>query len=142
MITGCALRHVTIRGNVTGGLEFLAAGLIQPASEWGALLAANERFYADVDWALDISEARFTSVSFVRSDIPARLIRRISFSLVDEPSRFSGRDGGVIVERRETLWSVTSSSIECVRAGRHLVICRVMLCSLREASLSRHRWNS
>ncbi len=76
MITGCALRHVTIRGNVTGGLEFLAAGLIQPASERGALLVANERFYADVDWALDISDARFTSVSFVRSDIPARLIRR------------------------------------------------------------------
>ena len=75
-IEGCALRHVTLRGNVTGGLEFLAAGLLQPAAERDELLAANRRFYADVDWALDISDARFTSVSFVRSDIPARLIRR------------------------------------------------------------------
>lgn len=76
MIEGCALRHVTIRGNVTGSLEFVAAGLLQPAAEREALLAANRGFYADVDWALDISAARFTSVSFVRSDIPARLIRR------------------------------------------------------------------
>lgn len=76
MVEGCALRHVAVRGNVTGGLEFLAAGLLAPASEREALLAANRRFYADVDWALDISAARFTSVSFVRSDIPARLIRR------------------------------------------------------------------
>ncbi len=76
MIEGCALRHVTISGNVTGGLEFLASGLLQSAEERDALLAANRRFYADVDWALDISAARFTSVSVVRSDIPARLIRR------------------------------------------------------------------
>jgi hypothetical protein len=76
MIAGCALRHVTIRGNVSGGLEFLAAGLYQPDAERAALLAANGAYYADVDWALDISDARFTSVSFVRSDIPARLIRR------------------------------------------------------------------
>jgi hypothetical protein len=76
MIAGCALRHVTIRGNVTGGLEFLAARLVQPDSERDQLIAANRAFYAEVDWALDISQARFTSVSFVRSGIPARLIRR------------------------------------------------------------------
>ena len=76
MIAGCALRHVTIRGNVTGGLEFLTARLVQPDMEREELVAANRAYYADVDWALDISEARFTFVSFVRSGIPARLIRR------------------------------------------------------------------
>jgi hypothetical protein len=76
MIAGCALRHVTVRGNVTGGLEFLAARLVGTDAERAALLAANLAYYAGVDWALDISDARFTAVSFVRSDIPARLIRR------------------------------------------------------------------
>ena len=38
-------------------------------------VVANRRFYEDVDWALDISEARFTAAEF-SSGIPARLIRR------------------------------------------------------------------
>ena len=76
MIAGCALRHVTVRGNVTGGLELLAARLVETDAERAALLAVNRAYYAGVEWALDIWDARFTAVSFVRSDIPARLIRR------------------------------------------------------------------
>lgn len=37
---------------------------------------ANQRPYETVDWAMDISEARFTGIEMSRCDIPARLIRR------------------------------------------------------------------
>jgi hypothetical protein len=37
---------------------------------------ANARYYRDVDWALDISGARFTSIEMDLAGIPARLIRR------------------------------------------------------------------
>ena len=38
-------------------------------------VVANRRYYEDVDWAIDISEAQFTSVEFA-SGISASLIRR------------------------------------------------------------------
>lgn len=78
-IAGCAFKHVVIRGNVTGALTF------SPGPSWAVspsgpaiedpYVIANRRFYEGVDWALDISEANFTSVGFW-SGIPARLIRR------------------------------------------------------------------
>jgi hypothetical protein len=108
-VSGCALRHVTIMGNITGGLRFLPSPLwIQWQWEYlsgkkrraekaqkdtleqrwqralraegplrGSLPSrvnrfarANTRFYANVDWALDISDARFTGVELCRSGIP------------------------------------------------------------------------
>lgn len=77
-IEGCAFKHVTIRGNVTGPVA------IWPPAWWGnhrsvgddPIVVANQRYYETVDWALDISEARFTGISMQPCDIPARLIRR------------------------------------------------------------------
>jgi hypothetical protein len=81
LLAGCAFRHVVIRGNVTGGLRF---GI---STEWhrtwppplvsdDPVHRANADYYADVDWALDISQANFTAVEMSWCDIPARLIRR------------------------------------------------------------------
>jgi hypothetical protein len=81
LVAGCAFKHVVIRGNVTGGLRF---GI---SNEWhrtwppmpianDPLAQANARYYADVDWALDISDANFTGIEMSWCDIPARLIRR------------------------------------------------------------------
>jgi hypothetical protein len=69
-----------IRGNITGSVAFTPSPAIpglRAASDATAdpYVVANRRYYDDVDWALDISEARFTSVEF-SSGIPARLIRR------------------------------------------------------------------
>jgi hypothetical protein len=113
-ISGCAFKHVTVRGNITGAVCFLPAPLwwrwLQrfpsgseqrprsaeeddeehflermralelpsgpPPGPANPFARANARFYAGIDWALDISEARFTGVELYRSDIPARLIRR------------------------------------------------------------------
>jgi len=80
-LAGCAFRHVVIRGNVTGGLRFVPSyGWLTTYPQWPAaedpLVRANAAFYADVDWALDISHARFTGIEMAWCDIPARLIRR------------------------------------------------------------------
>jgi hypothetical protein len=77
---GCAFRRVVIRGNVTGSVAFTPSPLIPGFRAAGdattdPYVVANRRYYDDVDWALDISEAWFTSVEFA-SGIPARLIRR------------------------------------------------------------------
>lgn len=81
LIAGCAFRHVVIRGDVTGGLRFGISPEWHRASpappiEEDPFYRANAAFYADVDWALDISAANFTSVEMSWCDVPARLIRR------------------------------------------------------------------
>jgi hypothetical protein len=77
---GCAFRHVVVRGNIAGSVAFTPGPAIlgfRASSDAtnDPYVVANRRYYDDVDWALDISEARFTSVEFA-SGIPARLIRR------------------------------------------------------------------
>jgi hypothetical protein len=77
-LPGWAFRHVVIRGNITGSVAFT------PGPGWplapnrratdDPYVIANDRYYAGVDWALDISEANFTSVT-IWSGIPSRLVR-------------------------------------------------------------------
>jgi hypothetical protein len=77
-LTGCAFRHVTIRGNVNGALQLDYArrrNLATYALD-DEFVVANAEYYASVDWALDIREARFESCWLHFSDVPARLIRR------------------------------------------------------------------
>ena len=79
-IAGAAFRHVVIRGNVTGAVAFTPGPAFMGYradrdATMDSYVVANRRYYQDVDWALDISEARFTSVEF-GSGIPASLIRR------------------------------------------------------------------
>ena len=80
-LKGCAFKHVAIRGAVRGSIAF------ERSHEWSRrhstesaatdpTVIANEQYYADVDWALDISQAEFTGVEMSRSGIPARLVRR------------------------------------------------------------------
>jgi hypothetical protein len=80
-LRGCAFRHVVIRGNVTGNLRFEPSfGWLGAQPRWPAaedpMVRANAAYYAEVDWALDISEARFTGIDMQWCDVPARLIRR------------------------------------------------------------------
>jgi hypothetical protein len=79
ILPGWAFRHVVVRGNVTGSVALLPGpgwnlGPHGPALD-DPFVVANDRYYEDVDWALDISEARFTDI-VLGSGIPARLIRR------------------------------------------------------------------
>lgn len=78
---GCAFKHVVIRGAVRGSLAFVPSldwwmhHITEPATT-DPTVKANERYYAQVDWALDISQAEFTGVEMYRSGIPALLVRR------------------------------------------------------------------
>ena len=87
-LSGCMFTHVTLRGNV-GGIGISDAwSWFDPRPLWGRILrrglapkdhdrlinGTNRAHYAAIDWALDISEARFSSSPTIRG-IPARLIR-------------------------------------------------------------------
>jgi hypothetical protein len=70
MVTGCAFRHVVLRGN-------LGQFLIRRSSTTGdddPVDRANANFYREVDWALDITEVRSTTLDI--RDVPLDLIRR------------------------------------------------------------------
>ncbi len=78
-LPGCAFRHVVIRGRITGSVAFTPSPAVHLRATTDITadpyVLANARFYETVDWALDISEAEFTSVE-LGSGIPAALVRR------------------------------------------------------------------
>ena len=71
-IYDCLFRHVTVRGKcgqlLMGSLQAVDVGLGDISD------AVVAEFYAATDWALDISEAEFSSVEFC--GVPAHLVRR------------------------------------------------------------------
>ena len=69
IITGCAFRHVTLRGDVG---QFLIRGAAD--LEPDRLDGANLEFYNAVDWALDIRDVRATTLDI--RNVPLHLIRR------------------------------------------------------------------
>lgn len=72
-MTGCALRHVTLRGRV--GTWFVTTpNTALPDDVQAALAVGIARYYRDVDWALDITEAEFQSANL--SYVPGELVRR------------------------------------------------------------------
>lgn len=88
---GCVFSRVTLKGKI-GAL--VVGGPVDDGSGLGALPDVSGQFravYEQIDWALDISEAGFTSVdlSFVPGDLVRRdpetqfLVRRSSFHGVD-----------------------------------------------------------
>jgi hypothetical protein len=72
---GAVFKHVVLKGNVGRVMisPIIAAGMAKPKDQ-STFDEANTRYYESVDWALDISEARFYECDIRR--VPARLIRR------------------------------------------------------------------
>jgi hypothetical protein len=68
-----AYRHVTLTGKISAVEIRGKLGVMDQShdDEWDR---ANSRYYRNVDWSLDISDARFASFSI--SGIPTRLIKR------------------------------------------------------------------
>jgi hypothetical protein len=68
-----AFRHVTLRGSVAAPKFNVTVGLTgRSSASW---VSANRDFYRDVDWALDISEARLSG-SVNLEAVPGHLVRR------------------------------------------------------------------
>ena len=90
MLDGCTFRHVTVRGRI-GPVMVIPPPFSISQELQDAFTASIVRYYQDVDWALDISEAEFESVDlyFVPGDLIKRdpetqyLLRRDSFAGVD-----------------------------------------------------------
>jgi hypothetical protein len=72
---GGVAKHVTLRGSIGGFIWNPPYGW--HPSQWDLRgLEQVRAFYRDVDWALDIREARFTSGPTFRFGPPGRLVRR------------------------------------------------------------------
>jgi hypothetical protein len=72
---GCVFRHVTLTGRVGRIMVSPSyAPLTATQAQQRALMEANQRFYADVDWALDISQVDADELELY--GVPARLVRR------------------------------------------------------------------
>ncbi len=122
-VSGAVLKHVVLRGNI-GTVGFAAATRlwhrrvpslfarlfqkdeVRRRAQELAIDGENKRLYEEVDWALDIREARFYSVAI--SGVPARLIRRDPETQA-VVTRRNAQDGlGSAVERlpglRDSLW--------------------------------------
>jgi hypothetical protein len=69
MVTGCAFRSVVLRGDLG---QFLIRASEPPGVD--PIDDANLRYYEDVEWALDIRDARAVTLDI--RDIPLHLIRR------------------------------------------------------------------
>lgn len=77
-LDACVFRHVTLRGKITTMLfRFDPNPFEEPAvgpsfkDMWPGAMA---RYYSDVDWALDIREARFTALTSLVT-VPGDLVR-------------------------------------------------------------------
>jgi hypothetical protein len=72
---GAVFKHVVLKGNIGRIMvsPIIAAGMAKPR-EQQAFDETNNRYYETVDWALDISEARFVECDI--RGVPARLIQR------------------------------------------------------------------
>jgi hypothetical protein len=74
---GAVFKHTTLRGKIDRIMISPAVGAgLASADVQRAFDAANEAYYAEVDWALDISEAEFQECDLRR--VPADLVRRDS----------------------------------------------------------------
>jgi len=74
-IGGSVFKHVVLQGNIG---RLIVDSTVLPGklteAEQEAFDLANAAYYANVDWALDISEAKFRECDL--RDIPSKLIRR------------------------------------------------------------------
>ncbi|OIJ84935.1 hypothetical protein BIV25_45470 [Streptomyces sp. MUSC 14] len=71
--SACVFRHVTLSGRIPQ-LMVRPAHYSLPEAVQEAFRDGAERFYAEVDWALDIAAAKFSDAEF--SGIPGHLVRR------------------------------------------------------------------
>ncbi|MFF7966090.1 hypothetical protein ACFZC3_12085 [Streptomyces sp. NPDC007903] len=72
-LSGCVFKNVTLRGRI-GQLMTAPPSATLPETAQSALVQGIVDFYADVDWALDISDAEFADADFYY--VPGTLVRR------------------------------------------------------------------
>ena len=103
----CAYHHVTLRGSI-GGLMFRwQLNFKQDEGMSASYHEANLALYESMDWAIDVSEAKFTSTESLIG-IPPHLVRRdpaTQFLLTRTPAEVILRD------RPHSVWSVIAERL-------------------------------
>ena len=72
ILEACLFKQVAIKGNI-GRMAFWGPNVSMPRQEAESLTHAALAYYEDVDWALDISEAKFESIELPW--VPGSLVR-------------------------------------------------------------------
>jgi hypothetical protein len=72
-VAACLFEKVTLRGRI-GPMMTMPANFTLPAQMQTAFLEQAVKFYAGIEWALDISHAEFSDASFYH--VPGHLVRR------------------------------------------------------------------
>jgi len=75
-----AFRHVSLLGDIGHVQIRTRLAAVSTPARWSRISAENTAYYESVDWALDISRARFKDCEI--EGVPCRLIRRDSESQV------------------------------------------------------------
>lgn len=73
-LDACVFRHVTLRGKLTTMLFRFGADMFNGADTADAWLPEMLKYYLDVDWAMDVTEARFTALTAL-TIVPGNLVR-------------------------------------------------------------------
>ena len=76
LVWGALFKHVTMKGRFDGVLIHGKARLEMSGEELRRYWPLCDRFYADCDWALDISDAEFGDFDIRTRGVPASLVRR------------------------------------------------------------------
>lgn len=103
-VWGAVFKHVVLKGSIDRMMISWSLGTIEvdKPEVQSAFLASNQAFYQGVDWALDISEAKFREVDI--RGIPARLIRRDPETQVVVTRERALGNSWQKVKLNETLW--------------------------------------
>ena len=104
---GCAFRHVTLRGPISFLLPKPHVYDLQTRAPVEAFFQANQLFYQDTDWALDIAEAHFGGlVTF--DGIPPHLIRRNTASQFVIPRTAATQ---ILAAYPQTVWAIIAEDL-------------------------------
>lgn len=108
ILRGCVYSRVTLRGRMGGlWLSSSESFLYEDPHLQAAYRAANAAEYRTIDWALDITEAKFSHY-FSLAGIPASLIRRRS-----EDHFVMTREAALVLAKDEdrTVWTLTAQDL-------------------------------
>lgn len=74
-VSACLFKEVKLSGRISG-LKINLHGATFPSTRTDAWNTATRRFYEEVDWAIDISDAKFSGGGVTFEALPGYLVRR------------------------------------------------------------------
>lgn len=108
---GCAFKNVVLRGWIGGFMVRSEVGVFHPPRIIRRYRKANLALYRSMDWALDITEAQFSSLDSFES-VPAHLVRRnpdMHFVITRSSA------DAILATNNTSIWSIVAKQL--IRTG-------------------------